>query len=672
MTPRRVADHRAVGLLVAGLLAATAAGCAGDSHPPHDAPAPAPAVEAAAAPVPEAAPAPVAEAAPAPAAVPEVSPAPAGGAAVAAAGGAARAGAHPPVPAGWPPGAQWLGDPPPDPLALAADPGAFADLLGEQGLGLDLESRAVSARGGALHDRTSLDYPIEYVLVTDRGRTHEALFVLKARPSVLDSCLHAIGLEPGTPMRFRLIEPPPSDEELAAGATPWEPVPASGPLVSITIAWTDDAGVPRRASLESMLVDARTGQPLPERGWIYTGGRFSPLRQGRDVVQAHVADLAGNVVAIYLDGSGQCLFERNSLEGVDDSLYSINPATAPVRGTPVTIVFAPTGQAVAPPPPAPSEEVVAGELGARLDAALRAAEAGGFSGAVHVARGGQTVLERGYGRTAAEGGAPVSGATVFPLGGLSRRILAAAVLRAAAAGTLDLDAPVNAVVRNVPVDKIDLTARLLLEQRSGLPAQVPGAATVDRDLALRAILDAPLADRPGARCLPSEAGNALLVATLEDAADDTWRGYVGEHVLGAARMTGSDLCGEPRWDDARLARGDQGRGGLGTPVLEFPEWPALASRGLAACARDLGRFERWLDAESAAFAPPCDDEAEPWRLVTGPQGRCLVASGATPGFHAELRRWLDTDTVLVVLANVAQPTVVEELEALLLAAALPR
>src|SRR6185295_9908199 len=147
----------------------------------------------------------------------------------------------------------------------------------------------------------------------------------------------------------------------------------------------------------------------------------------------------------------------------------------------------------------------------------------GFSGAVHVARGGQTVLEKGYGATAAERGAPITGATVFPLGLLSRRILAAAVLRAGADGKLALDARINTILRNVPVDKVDLTARQLLEQRSGLPASVQPAASIDRTLALRAIMDAALVAAPGERCLPREAGDALLVATLEDAAEDTWR-----------------------------------------------------------------------------------------------------------------------------------------------------
>jgi len=45
-----------------------------------------------------------------------------------------------------------------------------------------------------------------------------------------------------------------------------------------------------------------------------------------------------------------------------------------------------------------------------------------------------------------------------------------------------------------------------------------------------------------------------------------------------------------------------------------------------------------------------------------------VASGHAPGFSAELRRWLDQDTVLIVLANVEQPQVVGKLERLLEAA----
>src|SRR5262245_27111821 len=204
----------------------------------------------------------------------------------------------------------WIGAAPPSPQELAAHPEAFEELLTNNGLALDVAARTVSARGGTLHDRTSLSYPIEYVLVTERGRTHEAMFILRCQPSLLDACLRAVGLEPGTAMRFRPRIPPPTDAEMEAGASPWDPVPASGPLVDIQVSWTDDTGAQRKRSLESMLIDVRNGQPLAERDWVYTGSRMGSMRQGKKVVRTFLADLQGDIVALYLTGEGDCLLER--------------------------------------------------------------------------------------------------------------------------------------------------------------------------------------------------------------------------------------------------------------------------------------------------------------------------------------------------------------------------
>ena len=112
--------------------------------------------------------------------------------------------------------------------AVPAHPEAFEELLTEQGLSLDLEAGVISARGGTLHDAQSLGYPIEYLMVTDRGRTHEALFVMKAQPSVLDACFRALGLVPGHSMRWVMSDPQPPREAVEAGeASPWEAVPGS-------------------------------------------------------------------------------------------------------------------------------------------------------------------------------------------------------------------------------------------------------------------------------------------------------------------------------------------------------------------------------------------------------------------------------------------------------------
>jgi CubicO group peptidase (beta-lactamase class C family) len=453
-------------------------------------------------------------------------------------------------------------------------------------------------------------------------------------------------------------EAPDTGDTGDTGEEPWEAVPAFGPLVAIDVAWTDDDGRPHRTSLESMLLDVRTGEPLPERDWVYVGGRFGPLRQGRRVLQVHVADLNGNVVAIYLDGQGLCLFERNSLDGVDDTLYTIHPENAPRRGTPATIVFTATGEVVQPPPPR-RDDVLEGELAVALDASLEEASARGFSGVVQVERGGRPLLRKAYG-TLDAGGAPLPADAVFPTGALGRRLIATAVLDAVATGALSLDDLLARHVDDVPPDKAGVRIRHLLEDSSGMPASVPGAETIDRARALDALLRAPLVAEPGEHCVPSAAGYALLLIALENAAEDVWRGLLGERVLAPAHMADTGLWGEPRWDGSRLLRGTTIRDGertdVGTPAERLPTWQEQGAGAIIASVRDLARFERALahaalPEAATTFVPACEPPDGAWRIEQGPAGECLVVAGMRAGFHCELRRWSDADLVLILGSN---------------------
>ncbi len=246
-------------------------------------------------------------------------------------------------------GKRWFEREPPDPAALRAAPGDFEELLSEHGLMLDLAAGTVSMRGATLHDRESLGYPIEYLIVTEHGKTHEAAFLVKARPSVLDACLQALTLQPGAPTQVLLKDPLPPEAKIASGeVSPWDVTQGHGPLVSIDVDWIDDAGARHTSSLDGLLIDIRTGRPLSAPGWIYVGSRKGEIRQGRELVEVFMADVEGNVAAIYLDGHGTSLFERNSLDGVDDGLYTINPDLMPARNSPVTVTFKALGGRVDP------------------------------------------------------------------------------------------------------------------------------------------------------------------------------------------------------------------------------------------------------------------------------------------------------------------------------------
>jgi|GEM_PF-181428 len=605
----------------------------------------------------------------------------------------------PPVPRPVPPDVEWLDAAPPEAAALAADPEAFAARLEENGLALDLERGTLAVRGAVLHDAESLaGYPIEYLVVTERGRTHEALVLVRAQPALVDACLRALGLAPGSPMHFAPREPPPSAEELAGGALPWEVVAPSGPLLDVRLAFTRADGAPREIALESALLDLRTGEALPERDWVYTGGGFGPLRQGRRVLQTYLADAQGDIVGISpLDrgGEGVCVLERNSAEGADDTLYTVNGALAPPRGTPVTLLLRATGGKALPAAAPRPEEVVAGEAGARLDAYLERLTPWGFSGTALVERGGEVLLHKGYGLADGLQGTAATTATVYPMSSIGKQFTAAAILQLEAAGKLKLDDIVARHLDGVPEDKADMTLRHLLQHVSGLPeslvragdeaAHKEGTLGSDRRATVARILAEPLLSAPGAEFRYSNLGYALLAAVIESAADDIYRGYLGEHVFGPAAMTSAGLFGEPRWSAERLARGLLGPPGAQQPAPQ-PAWGPLTweSVGAGAVVCTVRDLQRWvhalgdgamLPAQELAtmFTPGLGGYGCAWWIEDGGEGRGRLAwhDGLLPGYRSEVRHYLDADATVIVAGNSELHRVAAPLADLLFGASAP-
>src|SRR5262245_16057727 len=92
-----------------------------------------------------------------------------------------------------------------------------------------------------------------------------------------------------------------------------------------------------------------------------------------------------------------------------------------------------TGGAQTPPK---SGEVVAGELGARLDQYLTRLAAYGFSGAVLIAKDSVVVLHKGYGLADIDKGIPNTTGTVFDVASITKQFTAAAILKLEMEGKL--------------------------------------------------------------------------------------------------------------------------------------------------------------------------------------------------------------------------------------------
>ncbi|HBD09748.1 MAG TPA: serine hydrolase [Syntrophobacteraceae bacterium] len=176
--------------------------------------------------------------------------------------------------------------------------------------------------------------------------------------------------------------------------------------------------------------------------------------------------------------------------------------------------------------PSPSEIKVA--VGTRVKKLFHEALAlRVFSGAsILVAGVGGVCFESCYGRISFASEAPrVTAETWFDLASLTKPLVTASLSMAAVSrGWLDLDAPLNDLLRNhsVPLDKAPITLRQLLNHCSGLPAYRPyyrrlmeATPAVRRETLVSWVLQEPMLGSPESVAAYSDLGFMLIAEILE-------------------------------------------------------------------------------------------------------------------------------------------------------------
>jgi hypothetical protein len=150
--------------------------------------------------------------------------------------------------------------------------------------------------------------PIEYLLIHRKGKRHEAIFVTKAKPSVLNAALLMLGLKQGKNATYVEKNPPPTLEEVQKGADPLVVTPPQGEPFWMTVRWrVGEDGAPGAGGdkekakvvehcVEDLLFDRTSGEPVVDCSWIYLGGRLAQLY--RDEPEVYVADFEGNLVSV--------------------------------------------------------------------------------------------------------------------------------------------------------------------------------------------------------------------------------------------------------------------------------------------------------------------------------------------------------------------------------------
>jgi len=90
-------------------------------------------------------------------------------------------------------------------------------------------------------------------------------------------------------------------------------------------------------------------------------------------------------------------------------------------------------------------------------------------GVIAVASRGKIIHHREYGMANVELGVPVSEATVFEIGSISKQFVSAAAMLLVEEGKLDLDDPIHRYLPDLPSEWLGVTMRQLLNHTSGIP-----------------------------------------------------------------------------------------------------------------------------------------------------------------------------------------------------------
>lgn len=242
---------------------------------------------------------------------------------------------------------------------------------------------------------------------------------------------------------------------------------------------------------------------------------------------------------------------------------------------------------------------------------------------VAVVSQGHMLYSKVFGEADVENHVPVTANSLFRTASVAKPITATAALVLAAAGRLNLDAPIHDYCPAFPEKGSAITSRELLAHRSGIrhykseTLDDPEVSSVHHypKLSDAFVLfgNDPLVHQPGTAFLYSTFGYTVLGCVLEGAAGESFPALMKQYVFVPADMQASTI------DDARKiirnrVRGyDVGRDGRleNAPYIDSSDkYPA---GGLLTTATELARFIEHL--YSGTFLPPRFRE-EMWTPVT--------------------------------------------------------
>ena len=162
---------------------------------------------------------------------------------------------------------------------------------------------------------------VEYLLVTDKGKTHESLFATTVEPFQLHIAMLLLSVRPTQDIK----ELPP--EQLTAGSLKAAPE-LEGDKVDVLVLWKSDAKT-QQIHAEEWIISHLTQASMTAGPWLYTG---SAIFQKRFLAQEE-----GSIIALVTDPVALINNPRAGCN--DDTVWSVRSDKVPAVGTPVDIIL---------------------------------------------------------------------------------------------------------------------------------------------------------------------------------------------------------------------------------------------------------------------------------------------------------------------------------------------
>lgn len=289
--------------------------------------------------------------------------------------------------------------------------------------------------------------------------------------------------------------------------------------------------------------------------------------------------------------------------------------------------------------------------------------------ALGLACNGRIVFAQGYGVRSVARHLPVNPKTRFQIGSITKQFTAAAILQLRDAGKLSLDDHIARFLPHFPYAQ-QITVRELLNQTTGLynyTSTPHFVATADHSRGgfrpITALLTGhPLAFAPGAKWQYSNTNYIVLGQIVAIASDESYAGYLQQHIFTPAGMSATSLIGR------RLPDTAEGYNVVAGKVVPAPPLPEAWAGSAGAIVSILGDLERWDQAVSdgnlisradyremttagVLASGQHDDYGFGWMLGTYGSQPTVWHNGGTFGFLALNARLPQSGLDVIVLTN---------------------